>query len=155
MKKEDLLAFFELDEQFNEEKLNEAYQRKLAELNSKFTALKASLEKKDTIEVQKELKEKLNAITRRIMFSKNIDENTAAKLFVPILRIQDKISQNQMDPELFQFLKNLKLDGTKEDLLLLFLISKNINPQRKDKVKEIESSEEFISLLNNNNLLKR
>lgn len=111
--------------------------------------------KKDTLEYQNKTQEILNEIMWKIIFSKDIKEEEAMRLKIPLLKIKERIEQGTLDPDLLAYLSNLKFDGKKEDLLLLFAISKGINPQMKEQIKEIESSNEFNFLRNSNNTLNR
>lgn len=126
------LDYFDLKENYTEKELNDAYQRKLEELNANYQLLKMKITKKDTLEYQNKTQEILNEIMWKIIFSKDIKEEEAMRLKIPLLKIKERIEQGTLDPDLLAYLSNLKFDGKKEDLLLLFAISKGINPQMKE-----------------------
>ena len=125
---EDKLKYFNLKENFNEEDLNKAYQQKLAELNTNYELLKSRLKKEDTISYQEQIKEKINEIIWKIIFASNIDEEMAKMLFALLIDIRKKIATNELDPDLISYLTNLKYDGSKDDLKLLYDVSTGAIP---------------------------
>ena len=68
------LDYFDLKENYTEKELNDAYQRKLEELNANYQLLKMKITKKDTLEYQNKTQEILNEIMWKIIFSKDIKE---------------------------------------------------------------------------------
>ena len=129
---EDKLKYFNLKESFNEEDLNKAYQQKLAELNTNYELLKSRLKREDTISYGEQTKEKINEIIWKIIFASNIDEEMAKMLFALLLDIRKKITTNELDSDLISYLINLKYDGSKDDLKLLYDISNGIIPNIKN-----------------------
>ena len=129
---EDKLKYFNLKESFNEEDLNKAYQQKLAELNTNYELLKSRLKREDTISYKEQTKEKINEIIWKIIFASNIDEEMAKMLFALLLDIRKKITTNELDSDLISYLINLKYDGSKDDLKLLYDISNGIIPNIKN-----------------------
>lgn len=129
------LNYLGLPQNYTEEELIAAYERKQTELNEVYEALRLKLKAKDAISYQQEIKEKLSNIIKKIFFSPNFDEETAKKLFIPLISIQRKIEKGKIDPTLMAYLDNLKLDGSEEDILLLSLISKGIDPYNKEEIK--------------------
>ena len=123
---EDKLKYFNLKESFNEEDLNKAYQQKLAELNTNYELLKSRLKREATISYKEQTKEKINEIIWKIIFASNIDEEMAKMLFALLLDIRKKIATNELDSDLISYLINLKYDGSKDDLKLLYDISNGI-----------------------------
>lgn len=129
------LNYLGLPQNYTEEELIAAYERKQTELNEVYEALRLKLKAKDAISYQQEIKEKLSNIIKKIFFSPNFDEETAKKLFIPLISIERKIEKGKIDPTLMAYLDNLKLDGSEEDILLLSLISKGIDPYNKEEIK--------------------
>ena len=129
------LSYLGLPQNYTEEELIAAYERKQTELNEVYEALRLKLKAKDAISYQQEIKEKLSNIIKKIFFSPNFDEETAKKLFIPLISIERKIEKGKIDPTLMAYLDNLKLDGSEEDILLLSLISKGIDPYNKEEIK--------------------
>lgn len=129
------LNYLGLPQNYTEEELIAAYERKQTQLNEVYEALRLKLKAKDAISYQQEIKEKLSNIIKKIFFSPNFDEETAKKLFIPLISIERKIEKGKIDPTLMAYLDNLKLDGSEEDILLLSLISKGIDPYNKEEIK--------------------
>ena len=122
----DKLRYFNLKENFNENDLNKAYQSKLAELNANYEILKSKLKKEDMISYQEQIKNNINEIIWKIIFASNIDEEMAKMLFALLIDIRKKIATNELDSDLISYLINLKYDGSKDDLKLLYDISNGI-----------------------------
>ena len=78
------LDYFDLKENYTEKELNDAYQRKLEELNANYQLLKMKITKKDTLEYQNKTQEILNEIMWKIIFSKDIKEEEAMRLKIPL-----------------------------------------------------------------------
>lgn len=149
MKIEDELNAFNLKENYTEKELEEAYKRKLEELQISYEILKSRLNKIDTKKFQEEINDKINRTLWKIIFSEKIEEEMAKKLFTLLLDIKKKIQNGVLDPELLIYLKALKFNNTQNDLSLLFLLSKGINPEEKEKVRETLSSQEYLKLAEN------
>ena len=149
MKIEDELNAFNLKENYTEKELEEAYKRKLEELEISYEILKSRLNKIDTKKFQEEINDKINRTLWKILFSEKIEEEMAKKLFTLLLDIKKKIQNGVLDPELLIYLKALKFNNTQNDLSLLFLLSKGINPEEKEKVRETLSSQEYLQLAEN------
>lgn len=149
MKIEDELNAFNLKENYTEKELEEAYKRKLEELEISYEILKSRLNKIDTKKFQEEINDKINRTLWKIIFSEKIEEEMAKKLFTLLLDIKKKIQNGVLDPELLIYLKALKFNNTQNDLSLLFLLSKGINPEEKEKVRETLSSQEYLQLAEN------
>lgn len=131
---EEKLNYLGLDKNYTEKELITAYKRKQTELNEVYEALRLKLQAKDTISFQQEMKERFSNIMKNIFFNPNIDVEAAKKLFIPLISIERKIEKGKIDPTLMAYLDNLKLDGSEEDILLLSLISKGIDPYNEEEI---------------------
>ena len=131
---EEKLNYLGLDKNYTEKELITAYKRKQTELNEVYEALRLKLQAKDTISFQQKMKERFSNIMKNIFFNPNIDVEAAKKLFIPLISIERKIEKGKIDPTLMAYLDNLKLDGSEEDILLLSLISKGIDPYNKEEI---------------------
>ena len=131
---EEKLNYLGLDKNYTEKELITACKRKQTELNEVYEALRLKLQAKDTISFQQEMKERFSNIMKNIFFNPNIDVEAAKKLFIPLISIERKIEKGKIDPTLMAYLDNLKLDGSEEDILLLSLISKGIDPYNEEEI---------------------
>lgn len=131
---EEKLNYLGPDKNYTEKELITAYKRKQTELNEVYEALRLKLQAKDTISFQQEMKERFSNIMKNIFFNPNIDVEAAKKLFIPLISIERKIEKGKIDPTLMAYLDNLKLDGSEEDILLLSLISKGIDPYNEEEI---------------------
>ena len=131
---EEKLNYLGLDKNYTEKELITAYKRKQTELNEVYEALRLKLQANDTISFQPEMKESVSNIMKNIFFNPNIDVEAAKKLFIPLISIERKIEKGKIDPTLMAYLDNLKLDGSEEDILLLSLISKGIDPYNEEEI---------------------
>ena len=125
---EDKLKYFNLKEPYNKDDLNKAYQNKLAELNATYELLKSRLKKEDTLEYQTQLNKMIDKIFMKIIFATNIGDEMAKMLFALLINIREKINSHELDPDLIAYLTNLKYDGSKYDLKLLYDISTGLIP---------------------------
>ena len=136
MKIEKELDYFNLDKNYKEEYLLNAYEEKKKELEINFDILKSLLKETDTIKYKKESLKKIDDAIKRIVISPNIDEHMAKNLFIFIKYIKQQIEKNTFDLTLISYLTQLKYDGSKEDGILLYLISQGIRPD--DKKRSLE-----------------
>ena len=136
MKIEKELDYFNLDQNYKEEDLLKAYEEKKKELEINFDILKSLLKETDTIKYKKESLKKIDDTIKRIVISPNIDEHMAKNLFIFIKYIKQQIEKNTFDLTLISYLTQLKYDGSKEDGILLYLISQGIRPD--DKKRSLE-----------------
>ena len=136
MKIEKELDYFNLDKNYKEEDLLKAYEEKKKELEINFDILKSLLKETDTIKYKKESLKKIDDTIKRIVISPNIDEHMAKNLFIFIKYIKQQIEKNTFDLTLISYLTQLKYDGSKEDGILLYLISQGIRPD--DKKRSLE-----------------
>ena len=136
MKIEKELDYFNLDQNYKEEDLLKAYEEKKKELEINFDILKSLLKETDTIKYKKESLKKIDDAIKRIVISPNIDEHMAKNLFIFIKYIKQQIEKNTFDLTLISYLTQLKYDGSKEDGILLYLISQGIRPD--DKKRSLE-----------------
>ena len=136
MKIEKELDYFNLDKNYKEEDLLKAYEEKKKELEINFDILKSLLKETDTIKYKKESLKKIDDTIKKIVISPNIDEHMAKNLFIFIKYIKQQIEKNTFDLTLISYLTQLKYDGSKEDGILLYLISQGIRPD--DKKRSLE-----------------
>ncbi len=136
MKIEKELDYFNLDQNYKEEDLLKAYEEKKKELEINFDILKSLLKETDTIKYKTESLKKIDDAIKRIVISPNIDEHMAKNLFIFIKYIKQQIEKNTFDLTLISYLTQLKYDGSKEDGILLYLISQGIRPD--DKKRSLE-----------------
>lgn len=128
---EEKLRYFNLKETYKEDDLNKAYQRKLEELNANYEILKSRLKKEDTLEYQAQINAciaKVDKIVMNIILSEKIDEEMARILLALLLKIQEKLKSHELDPDLIAYFTNLKYDGSKDDLKLLYEVSTGLIP---------------------------
>lgn len=128
---EEKLRYFNLKETYKEDDLNKAYQRKLEELNANYEILKSRLKKEDTLEYQAQINAciaKVDKIVLNIILSEKIDEEMARILLTLLLKIQEKLKSHELDPDLIAYFTNLKYDGSKDDLKLLYEVSTGLIP---------------------------
>ena len=113
-------------------------------IKEKFKSLIKALDKeieaydklKVLFEEKKESLKKIDDTIKRIVISPNIDEHMAKNLFIFIKYIKQQIEKNTFDLTLISYLTQLKYDGSKEDGILLYLISQGIRPD--DKKRSLE-----------------
>ena len=137
------LNFFNLDEQYNEESLNAAYQKKLKELNLIYESLKLNLKKNQTIKGQEQITELCDAPIMKIILSEKITKSETDLMLTTLQEIKENALNGLIDMDILQNLSHLKFDGSDSDFILLFLISKGIDPNNKQEIIKAKNSYEF------------
>ena len=137
------LDFFNLNETYDEESLNKAYQKKLEQLNLNYKSLRLRLKKNQTIKGQEQIKELCDTPIMQIILSEKITTSETNLMLATLQEIKEKALNGFIDIDILENLNHLKFDGSNSDFILLFLISKGINPNDEQEVTKALNSPEF------------